>query len=476
MKIRNKIVKLFLFSCLIFLTSCAVNPVTGKQELMLISENQEIELGKKAAPSMKWDMGGAYNDQSLETYLHGIVQQVWQNSERPHLPFTFYIQNTSVPNAFALPGQVAITRGLLSEIENEAQFAAIMGHEAGHVMARHTAQRLSRASLQQMGLAVGGTLLEGTRGANLLMSVGAIGSQLFLLKYDRAQEIQADKLGVRYMAELGYDPSEAVRAHEILDESVDNYMERLGKKRGSDTFMNALLSTHPRKEVRLGEIKAMIQELPPYTIKGNGKFNKRFQEEIRRIKDMNEVYFLYDKAEMLYGKKDYTGSESHVAKAISLNKDQPPFYNLLGFIKIQQKNYQAAEQQFRKAISIDPEYQPSLYGLGFNEYSQKRYRKAVPFFKQSLQVYPDHLPTHLALGKSYFSLNQHQQAIKHLGPVAQTVSRHPEVHGLLGISYEAVGENPLAVREYKYQIQVAPQSELGSHAKKRLAVLEPASK
>ncbi len=92
------------FVLFFFLASCAINPVTGERELMLISEEQEIEIGKEAAPSLRWEFGGQYYDNSLELYLEGIVNQLWKISERPHLPVKFYIQNTSVPNAFALPG------------------------------------------------------------------------------------------------------------------------------------------------------------------------------------------------------------------------------------------------------------------------------------------------------------------------------------------------------------------------------------
>jgi predicted Zn-dependent protease len=205
---------------LLFLISCAVNPVTGQRELMLVSEKQELQIGKEAAPSVTWEFGGHYRDSALESYLEAIVKKLWRNSERPHLPVKFYIQNTSVPNAFALPGYVAITRGLLSEMDNEAQFAAVMGHEIGHVMARHTAQRLSRIQLQQLGLAIGSAALAGKSGSDTLLKVGAVGSSLLLLNYSRSQEIQADRLGVKYMSRLGYDPYESISAHKVLGKSA----------------------------------------------------------------------------------------------------------------------------------------------------------------------------------------------------------------------------------------------------------------
>jgi predicted Zn-dependent protease len=464
---------IFLFVLLIFLVSCAVNPVTGKQELMLVSEEQEIKIGKEAAPSLKWDFGGQYHERSLESYLEGIVNRLWKNSERPHLPVQFYIQNTSVPNAFALPGYVAITRGLLSDMENEAQFAAVMGHEIGHVMARHTAQRISRMQLQQLGLVIGSVALEGTSGGDALLTVGAIGSSLFLLKFDRNQEIQSDRLGVKYMSKLGYDPHEALSAHKILEKSVDNYLKRLGKTRGEDSFISNLLSTHPRTEVRLSEIQDMINELPPYTIIADGKFSRRFQTAINNMREINKIYHIYDKAELNYKEKKFDEAEKNLEKAIKQNNKQAPFHNLLGFIRLQQKKYTVAEKTFKKALSIEHDYQPSIYGTGLVHFFRKNYRQAIQEFKRSLDLYPGHAFTHFGLGKSYFQMKQYASAAPYLRNFAGASPKHPEIHGLLGICYDKGGEIEPAVIEYRNQLQVSPDTKLGRHAKKRLKALEP---
>ncbi|GBE05499.1 TPR repeat-containing protein YfgC precursor [bacterium BMS3Abin10] len=464
--------KFFIFILLI-LTSCAVNPVTGQRELMLVSEAQEISIGKEAAPSLNWEFGGGYNDPALESYLGGIAKRIWLNAERPWLPMEFHVQNTSIPNAFALPGYIAITRGLLSELENEAQFAAIIGHEIGHVMARHSAQRMSRAALQQIGLAAGAGALAGKKGADTLLTIGAIGTSLYLLKYDRSQEIQADRLGARYMAELGYDPEEALRAHKVLEISVDSYLKRQGKSRSGEDFISSLLSTHPRTEVRLDEIRQMINELPAYNITGDGKFSMRFQNVIQSIKNINRVYFIYDEAENNYKKRNFTVAEQKINQAISINNRQAPFYNLLGFVKLRQKNYTGAYRSFSKALSIDPGYQPAIYGLGVVHYSQGSYEPAIHEFKRSLALYPEHPGSLLAAGKSYYFIRRYREAIPYLRNFAAITPEHPEVHGLLGICYENTGDLRSAVREYRNQVKVAPDTELGIHAKKRLEVLAP---
>jgi predicted Zn-dependent protease len=458
---------------LLFIISCAVNPVTGEREFMIVSEAQELRIGKESAPSLKWEFGGQYHDPELESYLGDIVLRLWQNSERPHLPVKFYIQNTSLPNAFALPGYVAITRGLLSDMENEAQFASVMGHEIGHVMARHTAQRLSRMQLQQFGLAIGAAALEGKKGSDALMTVGAIGSSLLLLKYDRGQEIQSDRLGVRYMSMHGYDPNEAKSAHRVLERSVDNYLKRLGKSRSEDTLISTLLSTHPRKEVRTDEIQEMIDRLPPYTLKEDGKFGRRFLTATKKMRETNKIYHKYDKAEMLYQQEKFDEAEKVLKEAIKLNSSQPAFYNLLGFIKLHNKTYPEAKKQYQKALSIEPDYQPSVYGMGLAHYFGKDYDQATQSFQKSLKLFPNHAPTYLVMGKSYFELKQYSKALPYLRKFAKAAPRHSEVHGLIGICFDKRAEMESAVIGYRNQLKVAPDTELGRHAKKRLAVLEP---
>ncbi len=467
------LLKLFLLFSLILLLSCAINPVTGKKELMLVSEDQELAIGREAAPSMKWEFNGQYHDRRLKSYLEKIVIKLWKDSERPHLPMEFYIQNTSVPNAFALPGYVAITRGLLSDLENEAEFAAIIGHEIGHVMARHTAQKISRISLQQLGLAIGATVLKDKSGRDTLLTLGAVSSNLLLLKYDRNQEIQADRLGVKYMAMLGYDPKEALSAHKALERSVDKYLKRLGKSRGEDSFISELLSTHPGAETRLSAIREMINELPSYRLRGDGRFSKRFQSAIKDIREVNRVYFIYDKAEEHYKENNFDLAKKHLREAIRLNNSQAPFHNLMGFIRMQQKDYAKAGKAFRVALSIDPDYQPSIYGSGLISYFEGNYNQAIRTFKKGLKLYPNHALTNFGIGKSYLRLNKYSKAISYLGNFAAAAPGNPEVHGLLGICYETIGKIRPAVRQYRYQIQVAPDTKLGRHAKKRLAALEP---
>src|SRR5262249_19726757 len=169
-----------------------------------------------------------------QAYLRDVVGRIHAVSHRPNLPVDFTLESASVPNAWAIPGHTAMNRGLLQSLENEAQFAFVMGHEMGHVAARHTAKRQTYALLGTLALAGGATALEASGGGSLgqlALVAASAGTSLMLLRYDREQELEADQLGALYMARAGYDPHEAIRAHDVLERSVDQYLANIGKPR-----------------------------------------------------------------------------------------------------------------------------------------------------------------------------------------------------------------------------------------------------
>jgi predicted Zn-dependent protease len=480
MVFRNKryiVFRIFLFTALFLVTaSCAVSPVTGKRELMLVTEEEEIALGLRAAPSLNWSYGGEYRDPALGKYLEGVVLELWRNSERPHLPVRFVVQNASVPNAFALPGYVAVTRGLLAEMENEAQFAAVMGHEAGHVMARHTAKRITFGMVQQLGLVLGGFALKGQKYGDVMLTAGALGSSLLLLKYDRSQELQSDALGVRYMAGLGYDAGEAIGAHQTLQRAVDKYLQRLGIQRKESTLLDTILSTHPRHEVRVSEMREMIAGLPAYKKRGDGKFAGRFNNALKGLRKANRAYHLYDRAELAYTREELNRAERELKRAIEEAPGQPAFYNLYGMVRVKQKKLPGARTFFRKALSMDRGYQPAVYGLGLVEYLNGNYGAAVRQFEASLKLFPEHPGSIFGAGSGYFRLKKYRKAVPRLKEFASMAPGHPEVHGMLGACYEKTGDREAAVREYAAQVKVAPDNEMGRHARKRLKALAPPGK
>jgi predicted Zn-dependent protease len=185
------------------LSGCAVNPVTGQQQLMLISEQEESQMGRTTDQSVI-EQYGVYDDSSLQKYLQTMGQGIAHNSHRPDLDWQFKVMDSPVVNAFAAPGgYVYVTRGLLAAINNEAELAGVLGHEIGHVTARHSAQQYSNMILANLGLSVGQGLL-GAYG-DMLGPIVETGASLLFLKFSRDDERESDALGVEYATRAGYD-------------------------------------------------------------------------------------------------------------------------------------------------------------------------------------------------------------------------------------------------------------------------------
>jgi predicted Zn-dependent protease len=185
--------------------ACSVNPVTGQRELSLISEEQEIALGGQASQQVAQSLGLVENE-ALQRYVSDIGHTLAARSERPELPWSFAVVDDPTPNAFALPGgYIFVTRGLATLLSSEAQLAGVLGHEIGHVTARHSVSQMSRAQLAQLGLGLGMILSPEVAQLGDLLGTGL---QLLFLKYGRDDERQSDELGFRYMLDAGYEVDE----------------------------------------------------------------------------------------------------------------------------------------------------------------------------------------------------------------------------------------------------------------------------
>jgi predicted Zn-dependent protease len=203
-----------LFVCLIA-CSCVRNPATGKLQLNLLSESQEIDLGKQAKAEAEQSIGLYKENAKLSQYVADLGKRLSQVSGRPDLPWSYEIADDSSVNAFALPGgPVFVTRGILGHLLSEGELAAVMGHETGHVAARHSANQMSKQQVAQLGLGIG-SVLSPTVGS--LAQVAGAGLQVLFLKYSRDDETQADELGFRFMTKIGYDPHQMIPLFQMLD-------------------------------------------------------------------------------------------------------------------------------------------------------------------------------------------------------------------------------------------------------------------
>lgn len=245
------------FSVVSYCTSRSYNDVTEENQFVGISPEQEIALGLQAAPEMAQQHGGLHPDAELQRYVDAVCQRIIEGSEVEDTEWPFechLLADEEAVNAFALPGgQMFITAALYNRLETEGQLAGVMAHEIGHVVARHSAQRIAKMELTQglTGAVVIATYDPENPSSQRTAQVTALIGQLVNMKYGRDDELQSDRLGVRFMSEAGYDPRSLIDVMQILAEASEG-------ARPPEFF-----STHPNPDNRIGRIEEAIEEQFP---------------------------------------------------------------------------------------------------------------------------------------------------------------------------------------------------------------------
>ena len=405
--LRGIALSLFAFAALaLAVYACAVNPVTGRSELALVSftEAEEVKLGAQAYTPAVQQQGGFYRDPALEEYVQGVGMRLARVSHRPNLDYRYRVLNSSVPNAFALPGGfIVLNRGLLVRLKSEAEMAAVLGHETGHVTAKHSLagyQRALAANVLLAGVAVG------TGGSSWVMDLSGVTASLVNNGFSREQEREADWLGIDYMVRAGYNPEGAVRLQEFF------YSELEGGR--NPMFVEGLFRTHPFSKERLTNARARIAERYPDTAK-NPKYTINetvFLQKTGRLREVQKAYDLSDEGDKLLKDKRYGEALAKYEAAAAREPSQSPFPSSIGRVHLIRKEYDAAERALRKAVSLDDEYfEPHLL-LGALQYQKTRYREAIPELSRSMDL----LPTKQAaamLSKSYEAVGDRENAKKY---------------------------------------------------------------
>ncbi len=255
MRYRNRLL-LFLLASLLgasALAGCATNPVTGKRELVLISREQEIAMGEEAAPEFEKEFGGKVEHADLQAYVSGVGRRMAEVSDRP-MPYDYTLVASDVPNAFALPGgKIFITAGLMRQMTNERQLAAVLGHETGHVAARHSVRQMQKQMGAQLLMEIAARA-GGADTGQTAADVTRVVSTMALLKYSRDDEYQADELAVKYAARAGYNPWGVVELLTLL-----KAMQEAEPGRFREMFQ-----THPLSSKRIERARLTLLQDPAY--------------------------------------------------------------------------------------------------------------------------------------------------------------------------------------------------------------------
>ncbi|MEZ5598858.1 MAG: M48 family metalloprotease [Pseudomonadales bacterium] len=392
------------------LTGCAVNPVTGKNEIAFIGTEQQIEIGRKNYVPAQQMQGGQYKvDPDLTTYVAGVGKRVVAHSG-VDLPYEFVVLNNSIPNAWAMPGgKLAINRGLLTELENEAELAAVLGHEVTHAAARHGAKSMERGTILQ-GVLLGAAI--GTRNseyAGALLAGGQLAAGLVTQKYGRDAERESDYYGTKFMAQAGYDPNAAVTLQEKFVKMSQ------GRKSG---WIDGLFASHPPSAERVENNRARVQELKAQGITGSDLGVERYQRATKRIRDDKPAYAAFDAARSAIESKQYDVALGEIDKALRLQPAEAQFHGLRGDIRRLQGKHADAVSNYDRAIGRDDGFFAYYLGRGVSHAALKQRADAKSDFSSSLKL----LPTAVAyneMGKLAEAEGNQDEAVRYYAAASQ---------------------------------------------------------
>ncbi len=390
--------RLLLFLFLSMLFSCA--EVNARRPLLnLLPESREIEIGRAYVPYAIEEFDGLYPDRQVQDYVRYVGLSLAKHTERK-LPYSFYVVNSSQVNAFALPGgPVVITRGLLLRLNSEAELASVLGHELGHINARHHARFLEKQFGLSLLLNIGALLVGDKPYGQALLQFGQVGAGLLSLKFSRDQEREADQLGILYAYRTGYDPMAIINVFEIFKS-----MERGGRP-------PEWLSTHPLPETRIAEAQREIQKLKP-----QGAFitdTQDFQRIKAKLLKTQPSFEEFEKGKKAFSNRDYKLALTHFQKAVEIYPENYVARAYMAYLLAEERSLEEAEGQSRRALETMPEVFLTNYVYGYVKFLRKEHEESLRYLQKATQLIPDHASAHYYLGRNYEALGNRSKAIEH---------------------------------------------------------------
>lgn len=374
---------LIILLCISFsLAGCSVNPVTGEKNFVLpnLDENWERQVGQQMYAPMRQSQGGDYTlDPVLTEYVASVGNRLATQASRD-LPYEFHVLNDSVPNAWALPGgKIVVNRGLLTELDSEAELAAVLGHEIVHADAAHGARQQSKGLLTQVGMMAamiyGSSKAESKVGQQVAVIVPQLGAQLISTKYGRDAERESDLYGMRYMSAAGYDPQGAVELQQTF--------VKLSAERRSD-WLSGLFASHPASAERVSNNRKTAKKLP-----AGGEFGRDvFKRKTAYLHKMKPAYEAYDNAKKALAENKNKEARALVSQAIKLEPREAIFHALSGDIYAANDSFERAERAYSDALQRDNGFFYHHLRRGQVRYERKKFAPARIDLQKSLELLP----------------------------------------------------------------------------------------
>ncbi|WP_243544397.1 M48 family metalloprotease [Pseudodesulfovibrio tunisiensis] len=405
---------------------CAKNPVTGESQIMLMSEAEEIQVDRKQSPHQFSADYGAVQDTALNQYITDVGTGLASKSHRPDMPYSFRCLNATYVNAYAFPGgSIGATRSIMLELDNEAELAGLLGHEIGHVNARHTASRMSKAAMVSMvaGVGVAAVGIASRELAPLAAGLGSIGAGALLAHYSRDDERQADSLGMEYMTRAEYNPDGMVGLMDMLNEQHDQ----------KPSAVQMMFATHPMSSERLATAR---------------------QSVTTKYASSSE-YLVY--------------RERYMDNTASLRKIKPAIDSMQEGEKCMgQQKFGDAETSFEKALKAAPTDYAGLLMMAKCQLAQNRPEKAQPYTDKAKAVYPTEPQARQLAGLVQLREKKYEAALADLNVYEQSLPGNPLTIFLKGLSQEGMSHFDQAAREYYRFLQQVNQGNEAKYAYGRL--------
>lgn len=423
---RRKFLWLSSLSAMGLATGCAVNPVTGERQLMLVSEDQEVQMDRQYSPVQFSADLGVTQDKALNAYIDQTGQKMAAKTHRAHMPYNFHVVNATYVNAYAFPGgSIAVTRGILLSLENEAELAALLGHELGHVNARHSAQQMSKGSVTQA--IVGGiAAVAGTQGqiyGDMASQLGQVSAGALLASYSRDNEREADALGMEYMVRSGYNPQGMVGLMDVL--------RSLSKH--DPSAIELMFATHPMSDERYSTAVETAKT--------------KYQAE-KKLPVHRERYM--DKTARLRAKK---GAIEEIQK---------------GQEEMGKKQFSKADGHFRKALKIAPNDYAALVMMSTSQLAQKKYAVGRQYAEMAKKAYPQEARAYLLSGFAKLQTKKFEGAHQDFTQYDKLLPGNPTTIFFKGYALEGMQRIEPAAREYNRYLQIVQQGDYAKHAYHRL--------
>jgi len=401
------------------LIGCATDPVTGGQTFVLMSEEDEIAVDKKQSPHQFSADYGEVQDPDLNAYLKEVGDGLASRSHRPHMPYNYKAVNATYVNAYTFPGgSMAATRGILLEMETEAELAGLLGHEIGHVNARHTAERMSRGMLTEAvvaGASVAVAVSEYSNYGGLVTSLGGIGAGALLAKYSRDNEREADALGMEYMTRADHNPKGMVGLMNMLQ----------NKSKQKPNVIEQMFSSHPMSDERYAT--AVKQAETKYVGYGHKPYGKeRYMDNTASLRKIRGAIESLQNGELAMSQKQYTQAEGQFKTALQQAPGDYAGLVMMAKCQMAQSKDQEAKRYIEQARSVYPEEGQSIQLAGINKLALQQFDSALEDFTRYERLLPGNPNTIFLQATALESMQNKQAAAERYGRFLRSVRQGPQ--------------------------------------------------